>query len=188
MRSVTSVSRELLSNTPIRFVGTATSGTDHVDGEYLAEHNIKLADAKGSNANAVVDYCFAAMAELGLLDSCELKSMTIGIVGCGAVGGLFAKKLSALGLSVIVNDPPLQERADVDSEAVPFRFCTLEEISRCDLISLHTPLVKKGTHTTYGLIGLEFLQSLSRGAVLLNTCRGGVVSEKRYREVLPRKE
>jgi erythronate-4-phosphate dehydrogenase len=95
VRSVTSVSRELLSNTPIRFVGTATSGTDHVDGEYLAEHNIKLADAKGSNANAVVDYCFTAMAELGLLDSCELKSMTIGIVGCGAVGSLFAKKLSA---------------------------------------------------------------------------------------------
>ena len=178
VRSVTSVSRELLSNTPIRFVGTATSGTDHVDGEYLAEHNIKLADAKGSNANAVVDYCFTAMAELGLLDSCELKSMTIGIVGCGAVGSLFAKKVSALGLSVIVNDPPLQERADADSEAVPFRFCTLEEISRCDLISLHTPLIKKGTHTTYGLIGLEFLKSLSKGTVLLNTCRGGVVSEK----------
>ena len=178
VRSVTSVSRELLSNTPIRFVGTATSGTDHVDGEYLAEHNIKLADAKGSNANAVVDYCSTAMAELGLLDSCELKSMTIGIVGCGAVGSLFAKKLSALGLSVIVNDPPLQEKADVESEEVPFRFCTLEEISRCDLISLHTPLLNKGTHSTCGLIGLDFLQSLSRGAVLLNTCRGGVVSEK----------
>ena len=178
VRSVTSVSRELLSKTPIRFVGTATSGVDHVDGEYLAEHNIKLADAKGTNANAVVDYCFTAMAELGLLDGCELKSMTIGIVGCGAVGSLFASKLSALGLSVIVNDPPLQERADVESEEVPFRFCTLEEISRCDLISLHTPLVKKGTHSTCGLIDLEFLQSLSRGAVLLNTCRGGVVSEK----------
>ena len=157
-----------------------------MDAEYLAEHDIKLADAKGSNANAVVDYCFAAMAELGLLDSCELKSMTIGIVGCGAVGSLFAKKLSALGLSVIVNDPPLQERANAESEAVPFRFCTLEEISRCDLISLHTPLVKKGTHPTFGLIGLEFLQSLSKRTVLLNTCRGGVVSEgdirKFYRE------
>jgi erythronate-4-phosphate dehydrogenase len=186
VRSVTSVSQELLRKTPIQFVGTATSGIDHVDAEYLAEHNIKLADAKGSNANAVVDYCFAAMAELGLLDSCELKSMTIGIVGCGAVGSLFAKKLSALGLSVIVNDPPLQERANAESEAVPFRFCTLEEISRCDLISLHTPLVKKGTHPTFGLIGLEFLQSLSKRTVLLNTCRGGVVSEgdirKFYRE------
>ena len=91
VRSVTSVSRELLRKTPIQFVGTATSGIDHVDAEYLAEHNIKLADAKGSNANAVVDYCFAAMAELGLLDSRELKSMTIGIVGCGAVGSYSQK-------------------------------------------------------------------------------------------------
>ena len=182
VRSVTPVSRDLLRKTPIQFVGTATSGIDHVDAEYLAEHNIKLADAKGCNANAVVDYCFAAMAELGLLDSRELKSKTIGIVGCGAVGSLFAKKLSALGISVIVNDPPLQERADADLEVVPFRFCTLEEISRCDLISLHTPLVKQGAHPTFGLIGLEFLQSLSKGTVLLNTCRGGVVSEKDIRK------
>jgi erythronate-4-phosphate dehydrogenase len=178
VRSVTRVSKELLENTSVRFVGTATSGIDHIDEEYLLEQGVKFAHAKGSNANAVVDYCFAALAELDLLEKQKLGDITVGIVGCGEVGSRFARKLSNLGVAVKVCDPPLEKTVSGNRNSAPKYFSSLEGIAQCDVISLHTPLIKQGAHPTAGMIDAKFLAALNSGAVLFNTCRGGVVNEK----------
>ncbi|NKB31637.1 MAG: hypothetical protein GKR91_00870 [Pseudomonadales bacterium] len=175
VRSITDVSEELLQGSSIQFVGSATSGLDHIDSEYLSENGIHLADAKGSNANAVVDYCFAALDQLGYLDQARLNGLRVGIVGYGAIGSLLANKLATLGASIKVNDPPLEQDK---SQAYNFGFSSLEEIANCDVVSLHTPLSKSGEFPTENLIKLGFLDQLPQQALLLNSCRGGVVDER----------
>ena len=177
VRSVTNITKELLENTPVRFVGTATSGIDHVDADYLLDQGIQLAHARGSNANAVVDYCFAVLAELGLLGKRQFQEISVGIVGYGAVGSCLARKLSNLGVAIKLCDPPLQEISS-DSELELRQFSSLAEIAKCDVVSLHTSLVNQGAHPSAGLVDAEFLAALKRESVLINTSRGGVINEK----------
>ena len=63
VRSVTTVDSGLLQGTPVRFVGTATSGFDHLDRDWLKAQGIGFSFAPGSNANSVIEYVFAAIAE-----------------------------------------------------------------------------------------------------------------------------
>ncbi|MDC1512438.1 4-phosphoerythronate dehydrogenase, partial [Gammaproteobacteria bacterium] len=62
VRSITRVDKSLLDGTAVTFVGTATSGRNHIDEQYLRDESIAFADSKGANASAVVDYVFAALA------------------------------------------------------------------------------------------------------------------------------
>ena len=64
VRSITRVDRGLLEGSAVRFVGTATIGTDHVDLEYLKEAGIGFADAAGCNSLSVAEYVTAAILEL----------------------------------------------------------------------------------------------------------------------------
>lgn len=197
VRSTTRVDAELLRGTPVKFVGSATSGTDHIDLEYLRSAKIFFADARGSNANAVVDYCFAALAFAVLHRNLQLDLCTVGLVGAGHVGGLVAQKLAALGIAVQVCDPPLLEMLRAASPAspegvaatgaetimqgrpVPPRsiFRNLDEVLQCDVISLHVPLILDGKYKTYKLLGERELRQLKPNATLINTCRGSVVDE-----------
>src|SRR5690606_8963909 len=83
VRSVTKVDATLLAGSRCRFVGTATSGIDHVDTDWLAEQGIAFASARGCNAEAVVDYVFSAMAGLSERDGFDWRELSFGIVGCG---------------------------------------------------------------------------------------------------------
>ena len=104
VRSITEVNQELLKGSSIKFVGSATSGIDHIDLELLNTRGIHFQDAKGCNANAVVDYCFVVLGKLQLIKAERLRSLKIGILGYGAIGSLFAQKLNALGATVLIND------------------------------------------------------------------------------------
>ncbi len=66
VRSITAVDSALLTDTKVRFVGSTTSGVDHVDQAFLRESNIAFAHAPGCNAEAVVDYVCSALAVLGV--------------------------------------------------------------------------------------------------------------------------
>ncbi len=168
VRSVTRVSRELLEGTPVRFVGTATSGADHVDAAWLESAGIALCDAAGCNANAVTDYCLAALGALRARGGPRPEDCRVGLVGGGAVGGLLARKLARAGVDCVVCDPPL-------AAAGARGLVPLEAVGRCRVASLHTPLTDGGPHPTRGMIGREFLASLPDGAALINTARGAVV-------------
>ena len=107
VRSKTSINAELLTGTPVQFVGTATAGTDHLDIPWLEQHNIRWCAAPGCNANSVAEYITAALLTLTQTSPFTLHKKTIGIIGCGHVGQALIKKARALNLRILQNDPPL---------------------------------------------------------------------------------
>ena len=174
VRSVTPVGPALLEESSVRFVGSATIGTDHVDREYLAEQDIAFAHAPASNADSVADYVVAALLTLARIRNVMLRERTVGVVGCGNVGRRVARRLSALGLSVLRNDPPLA--ADAEAAGRPHDFVSLATVlRRADVVTLHVPLTIDGPYPTHHLIGGEALSKMKPGAWLLNTSRGSVV-------------
>ncbi|MGI9251842.1 MAG: 4-phosphoerythronate dehydrogenase [Pseudohongiellaceae bacterium] len=196
IRSVTRVDAELLKDTPVRFVGTATSGINHIDVDYLNANNIRFSDTKGSNAETVADYCMAALAFLmrsgeqtqdkqqtqqHTQHNLNLEHTTIGIVGAGCVGSALYQRLHDLGLKPLVCDPPLEESKESNKN---YTYTSLDELMRCDVVSLHVPLTTTGKHPTLNLIDKHKLALLGDKAVLLNTCRGGVVNETHLKAAL----
>ena len=168
VRSVTRVNEALLESTPVRFVGTATSGFDHIDRAYLKQRDIAFTHAPGSNANSVVEYVLAAIA---LVDD-KLEQLfaggTVGIIGYGNIGKLLANRLSRLGISYRVYDPWLDEQQLC-------RPASLEEVLQCDVISIHAELTRKDPWPSYHLLGEAELSALPASCLLINASRGEVV-------------
>lgn len=183
VRSITPINEALLGGTKVRFVGTATSGIDHVDTAYLRNAGIHFADAKGSNANAVVDYCFTVLAFAVLHRNFSFEGSKVGIIGAGAVGGLFAAKLDELGLEVRCYDPFLEAM-----DAGVREYHSLDDVLECDVVSLHVPLTIDGPHPTQNLMGERELAALRKSAILINACRGCVVNEAALKSLLSTRE
>jgi len=170
VRSITNVNEDLLKNTPVKFVGTATIGTDHIDLDYLKCKNIFFTDAKGCNAFSVAEYIAASLLNLAVKFDFSLKDKSIGIVGVGNVGSKVAAFAEALGMTVLLNDPPLKRIGDKRN------FVELDEIFKCDIVTLHTPLNLDGIDKTYHLFNNDNLNKLKDGAILINSSRGAVIS------------
>lgn len=170
VRSVTKVNGPLLDGKGVRFVGTATAGTDHVDQDYLHQAGIAFSAAPGCNAIAVVEYVFSALLMLAERDGFELTDRTVGIVGVGNVGGRLQKRLEALGVRTLLCDPP---RAD---NGEPGDFQPLDKlVEEADILTFHTPLYKDGPYKTWHLADEALISRLKPGAILINACRGAVV-------------
>ncbi|HDI3023191.1 TPA: 4-phosphoerythronate dehydrogenase PdxB [Cronobacter turicensis] len=170
VRSVTQVNRDLLDGKNIRFVGTATAGTDHVDENYLREAGVAFSAAPGCNAIAVVEYVFSALLMLGERDGFALTDRTVGIVGVGNVGSRLQARLEALGVRTLLCDPPRADRGDRGD------FRPLDELVReADILTFHTPLFKDGPYKTLHLADEALIARLKPGAILINACRGPVV-------------
>ncbi len=181
VRSITIVNEELLKKTLVKFVGTATIGTDHIDLKYLNKNNIAFADAKGCNAFSVAEYVVAALLNLSVKFNFPLKDKSIGIVGVGNVGSKVAKFAEAFGMKVLLNDPPLQRNGDNR------KFADLNEILNSDVISLHVPLNLSGADKTYNLFDKEKLKAIKDGAILINTSRGAVINNKDLFDVIAKR-
>ncbi|HGA2315993.1 TPA: 4-phosphoerythronate dehydrogenase PdxB [Pseudomonas putida] len=178
VRSVTKVDRQLLQGSKVRFVGTCTIGTDHLDLDYFAAAGIHWSSAPGCNARGVVDYVLGSLLTLADLDGVVLAQRTYGVVGAGEVGGRLVRVLRGLGWKVLVCDPLRQavEGGDYVSLATI--------LEQCDVISLHTPLQRGGAHPTWHLLGAAQLAQLRQGAWLINASRGPVVDNAALRELL----
>ena len=182
VRSVTNVNRALLEGSKVRFVGTCTIGTDHLDLEYFNEAGITWSSAPGCNARGVVDYVLGSLMTLAEIEGLDLSQRTYGVVGAGEVGGRLIKVLKGLGWNVKVCDPPRQAAEGGD-------YVSLEQIiEQCDVISLHTPLTRSGGGATWHLFDQQRLQQLKPGAWLINAARGPVVDNAALRKVLLERE
>lgn len=174
VRSVTPVGPELLEGHSLRFVGSATIGTDHVDLAYLRARGIPFAHAPASNADSVADYVLVALLALACRRDTSLQDRTVGIVGCGNIGGRLVRRLRALGMTVLRNDPPRARAAE--EEGRPHAFVSLDTVlAEADVVTLHVPLTTDGPDPTHHLVDAAFLERLNDGAWLLNTSRGPVV-------------
>ncbi|AIR06673.1 erythronate-4-phosphate dehydrogenase [Cedecea neteri] len=170
VRSVTKVNAELLAGKGIKFVGTATAGTDHVDEAYLQSAGVAFSAAPGCNAIAVVEYVFSSLLMLAERDGFELKDRTVGIVGVGNVGSRLQARLEAWGVRTLLCDPPRADRGDEGD------FVALEALVQdADIITFHTPLFKSGDYKTLHLADEALISRLKPGAILINACRGPVV-------------
>ncbi|MBI5684609.1 MAG: 4-phosphoerythronate dehydrogenase [Verrucomicrobia bacterium] len=170
IRSITKVGRESLEGSRVRFVGTCTIGTDHVDEAYLRDQGIAFASAPGCNANSVAEYVVCSLLVLAKRGGYRLEDKTIGVVGIGNVGSKVVAKCEALGMKVLQNDPPLARLFPCEK-----RFLPLEALMDADFITLHVPLTKTGEDKTWHMADTAFLKRMKPGAVLLNTCRGAVL-------------
>ncbi|PAU53625.1 4-phosphoerythronate dehydrogenase PdxB [Pseudomonas sp. PICF141] len=178
VRSVTNVNRALLEGSKVRFVGTCTIGTDHLDLDYFQQAGISWSSAPGCNARGVVDYVLGSLLTLAEIEGADLAQRTYGVVGAGEVGGRLVKVLQGLGWNVRVCDPPRQAAEGGD-------YVSLEQvIEQCDVISLHTPLTRQGPQSTWHLFDKNRLSQLKPGTWLINASRGPVIDNAALRQVL----
>lgn len=169
VRSVTQVNAELIGDSPVKFVATATIGTDHVDTAYLAKRGIGFASAEGCNANSVAEYVVSALLTMSSRLGRPLAGKRLGVVGVGRIGGRVVRYARALGMDILMNDPPRQRAEGGD-------FVSLEQVLvESDVVTLHLPLTLGGPDATVHLIGPGQLALMRPRAVLINTSRGEVV-------------
>lgn len=170
VRSKTRVDGELLEETPVEFVGTATAGADHFDTAWLAEAGLAWTASPGCNANAVAEYTLTAISLLASQRAAPLAGKTLAIVGVGQVGSRVARQAPLLGLRTLLNDPPLALQTSSPD------YLSLDDVLfPADILTLHTPLVDGGAFPTRHLADCRCLGKLRPGAWVLNTSRGEVV-------------
>jgi (S)-sulfolactate dehydrogenase len=193
VRNRTQVRGELLSALQCcRVVGRLGVGLDNIDVAGCEARGMRVIPATGANALSVAEYVVTSALVLlrgaylstaavaggqwpraSLSDGREIAGKTLGLVGFGAIGQLSSTLARALGMQVIAFDA-LMDEGHPAYAAHGVRRTPLDElIASADVLSLHVPLLA----STRGLFDAARLASMKRGAVLVNTARGGIVDE-----------
>jgi D-lactate dehydrogenase len=166
------VDRPLLEACPdLRLVATRSTGHDHVDyGENtVAEHTFALILALSRNVHKAWVRTQRGDFSIQGLRGFDLRGRTIGLVGVGHIGLHTAKIARGFGMTALAADPRPQPLL---AELIGFAYVELGElVARADIVSLHAPL----TPATRHLVDRELLKRFKRGALLVNTARGGLI-------------
>jgi len=175
-----------------KVVGRLGVGLDNIDVDGCAERGITVIPATGANALAVAEYVVGTAMLLlrgaygstpdvaagrwprnALSTGRESTGKTLGLIGLGSIGRETGRLARALGLHVVAFDPALAagDRVYADHGVEPVDLDGL--LATSDVVSLHVPLVDG----TRDLLGAARIAAMKRGAVLINTARGGIVDE-----------
>lgn len=169
IRTRTLCNRELLEGSKVQFIATATIGFDHIDTDYCQRAGIAWANAPGCNSGSVAQYLHSVLLLMQQKGK-NLSDMTIGIVGAGNVGIKIKDVAQRLGMRVLLNDLPREDKEG------SIGFSSLQTLSEeCDVITFHVPLYKEGKYKTFHLADAAFFRSLQRRPVIINTSRGEVI-------------
>jgi len=200
VRNRTQVRGELLAALArCRVVGRLGVGLDNIDVPGCEARGMQVMPATGANALSVAEYVITSALMLlrgaylstaavaagqwprnGLSNGREIAGKTLGLVGFGSIGQLTAKLAQGLGMQVIAFDAMMAEGHPAYAQA-EVHFAGLDElVGTADVISLHVPLADG----TRGLFDVARLASMKRGAVLVNTARGGIVDQVALAEAL----
>ncbi len=167
VRSVTRVDDALLEGSALGFVGTATSGIDHVDRAALAARDIAFHYAPGSNADSVVDYVLSALCLHPDRFARLLGGEPLGIVGYGHIGKRLHQRLARLGIRCVAYDPWLE-----GLEALT----DLDGLLSCPVICLHAALTREAPWPSEHMLAVGQLASLPDQALLINAGRGELIA------------
>ena len=200
VRNRTRVDAALLSAGPrLKAVGRLGVGLDNIDLPACQARGIAVLPATGANARAVAEYVIASALMLlrgayrhsaqvaagawprtELSNGLEAESRTLGVVGFGGIGRLTARLAQGLGMQVVAHDPMLRDDDPAwrDARVQPLPLDDL--LQRADVLTLHIPL----TDATRNLLDARRLAAMKRGAVLINTARGGIVDEAALADAL----
>ena len=150
----------------MKLIGSATAGIDHIDIDYLESSQIRWFYSPGCNSSSVVHYVLSSIGYLKKINVMNEDSI-IGIIGCGNVGSKLRLILNKLKIKNMICDP----YKDFDY------LSSMEEVSQCEVISLHTPLTFSDKYATHNMIDKYFLAT-SKVETIINTSRGSIVNEK----------
>ena len=212
IRSVTHCDRALLEGSRVRLITSATAGFDHIDIAYCREMGIRWFNAPGCNADSVAQYVLTAIAYVALEQGLQPEDITLGVIGTGHTGGRVYQRAQAIGMRVLLYDPPLITAFDThddwagyldklteSGEPRPYLANEMEDIRdfyvtlpellpKATFITLHVPLTKAGEAPTYHLVNDTFLHGLERRPWIINACRGSVVDTKALIQALDEKK
>jgi erythronate-4-phosphate dehydrogenase len=179
VRTRTKCDHELLSGTPVKFIGTATIGFDHIDTEYCEKNEIKWTNAPGCNSSSVQQYIASALLRISAESEFSLKDKTLGIIGVGNVGSKVQNLANAIGMNVILNDPP---RARKERKKI---FSSLDHLlNESDIVTLHVPFNLDGQDKTYHFFNSETFRKIKKGSWFINSSRGEVVETEALKNAL----
>ncbi len=197
IRSATKVKADIIAAAKnLKVIGRAGIGVDNVDIPAATAKGIVVMNTPFGNSITTAEHAialmFAAARQLAAADAStqagkweknrfmgvELYAKTLGLIGCGNIGGIVADRALGLKMKVIAYDPFLSpERA----LAIGVEKVELDELlARADLISLHVPMTEK----TKNVLSREALAKTKRGVIIVNAARGGLVDEAALREAL----
>jgi erythronate-4-phosphate dehydrogenase len=173
VRTRTRCDKDLLKDTAVSFIGTATIGFDHIDTSYCSDKGIVWKNAPGCNSSSVCQYVASALVQLSERNNFSLGDRALGVVGVGNAGTKIVQLAELLGMHVYLCDPPRVRNEGVCG------FISLESILReCDLITFHVPLNFQGEDRTYHMIDHELISKLNKGTYLINTSRGEIADSR----------
>lgn len=179
IRTRTKCDAKLLDGSDVKFIATATIGFDHIDTSYCDKKNIKWVSAPGCNSYSVQQYISSALVSIANKKNLELDKLTLGIIGVGNVGSKVAAAAKALGMTVLLNDPPRVRKEGNNG------FVELNElIKQSDIITFHVPLNKEGIDKTFHMVDESFFEKLDAGRILFNSSRGSVVKTEAFKNAL----
>lgn len=169
----------LLEGSKVKVIASATIGYDHIDTQWCDTHGIAWRNAPGCNSGSVAQYIASALVSLAEKHNLSLQGMTLGVVGVGHVGSKVARVGEALGMKVLLCDPPRARKEGPD------KFVGLDTIiESSDIITLHVPLEKNGPDATYHMFDCEKFGRLRPSQILINSSRGPVVDNAALKNAL----
>jgi D-lactate dehydrogenase len=182
------LTRQILEKLPnLKFIATRSTGYDHIDLVYCRERSIPVSNVPSYGENTVAEHTFALILALSRnihkafvhtlakeipfrdLRGFDLAGKTLGVIGAGRIGLHTIKIAKGFGMSVVAFDT---HHEPLLAEVLNFRYAPLEELlATSDIISFHCPYSPK----THHLINMDNIRHIKRGALLINTARGGLI-------------
>ena len=192
-------SKVLATMPKLKLIITRSTGFDHIDLEYCERQGIMVTNVPSYGENTVAEHAFALILTLSRnihksylrttredyriegLKGFDLRGKTIGVVGAGKIGLHLIKMARGFDMQVLTYDV---NRNDFLADVLGFKYVSLEELlRRSDIISLHVPENK----FTHHLINRQNIGLIKKGALLINTARGGIVETEALIEALDKK-
>jgi erythronate-4-phosphate dehydrogenase len=179
VRTRTKCTGNLLAGTMVRFIGTATIGFDHIDTKYCNNNQIFWTNAPGCNSSSVQQYIASALLKISGRNNFMLKDKTLGIIGVGNVGSKVAGFAQAIGMKVLLNDPPRARKEGGEN------FCSLDFVlSESDIITVHVPLNPEGEDRTFHLFDDETFNKVKKEVWFFNSSRGEVADTLSLKKII----
>jgi erythronate-4-phosphate dehydrogenase len=183
IRTRTKCNEELLDDSNVKFIATATIGFDHINTAFCESKGIKWISAPGCNSSSVQQYIASALLSLSTNKNIQLDKKTLGIIGVGNVGSKVEKITKIFGMNVLLNDPP-RERIEGSEKYVSLN----QLIEQSDIITFHVPLYINGIDKTFHLADDDLFGKFNNGKVFINTSRGEVVKTDSLKRAIKNKK
>ena len=181
----------LLNAKNIRLIQLCSAGFDGINKKITSDMNIPIANNGGANSIPVAEFTITLMLSTirhivdadnntrqGLWDSklqskksYELFGSTVGIIGAGKIGTRVIEMLQGFNANILYTDIVTSTKAEsLDAKKVSMEYL----LKKSDIVSLHVPHDK----STDKMINKKSLSLMKSSAIIINTCRGGVINEK----------